>query len=353
MCIAADAPTRATLKTCLETHGLLVNDLGNLDVYIGIQINRNRSTRWIYLSQEDYIWKTLKMFGMEECKPIATPMAEATLPLHGIPLSSTETKQYQRLIGCLLYIMYGTRPDIVYSVIRLLQHAAAPLQCHWLALKRILRYLKGTSGVSLCLGIQNTQNGAPNPDLVGYFDAAHADSTKRRSTAGYLFLLCDSPLSWASKVQRTVALSTTEAEYMAATEAAKECLWICSVAPDLGWNLKKPIRLFGDNQVANALTRNTESHQRTKHIDIRHRFITSLVEDGSLTVSYIPSDQMLADMFTKPLPKSKHELHCQLMGLCYTSELMCMKCSAIFNTNKSLRSHIINGHLQPRGELEF
>ena len=341
MCIAADAITRIALHTCLEQHGLIVNDLGNLDIFIGIHISRDRKLRRIYLSQEEYIWNTLKSFGMEDCKPIATPMAEPSFPLHGSKLNDDEIKLYQRLIGCLLYILHGTRPDLAYSVIRLSQFAAAPMQHHWLALKRLLRYLKVTSSVTLCLGNHDNQS----CDLVGYFDAAHGDSTKRRSTAGYIFLLCGSPISWASKVQRTIALSTTEAEYMAATEAAKECQWICSVTPELGWILRKPIKLYGDNQGANALTRNPESHQRTKHIDIKHRFITSLVTDGSVTVFYVPTDQMLADMFTKPLPKTRYELHCQLIGLCFTSELMCMQCCCLFSNRKGLRAHIMENHL--------
>lgn len=137
---------------------------------------------------------------------------------------------------------------------------------------------------------------------------------------------------------------------MAATEAAKECLWIISVASELGWGIQCPIKLFGDNQGANALTRNPEYHQRTKHIDVRHRFITSLVDDGTISVVYVPSAHMLADMFTKPLPRSHHDLHCQLIRLYFASnsDLVCLKCTAIFNTQKNLHRHIINGHLNKK-----
>ena len=221
---------------------------------------------------------------MEDCKPIATPMADFTFPTHGTKCSDDERKLYQRLIGCLLYIMHGIRPDLAYSIIRLSQYAAAPMQDHWLALKRLLWYLKGISTVTLCLGRHDDQ---PHPsELTGYFDAAHGDYTKRRSTGGYIFLRCGSPILWACKVQRTVAVSTTEAEYTAATESAKECLWICSVAPELGRMLPRLIKLYGDNQGTNSLTCNPELHQRTKHIDIGHRFITSLVTEGSVSVSY-------------------------------------------------------------------
>ena len=364
MCVAATPHKRKSLKACLESHGLLVNDLGNLDIYIGIRIQRDRSKRQIYLSQEEYILKTLKAFGMEDCKPIATPMADAKV-LHGTALDLQETKQYQRLVGCLLYIMHGTRPDIAYPVIRLSQHAAHPNTDQWLALKRVLRYLKGTVSVKLVLGhhddvdnfsldtkLHDPATGIVSfgPELIGYFDAAYADSTNRRSTSGYLFKLFGSLISWSSEVQRTIALSTTEAEFMAATEAIKECLWIISVATELGWGIQRPIKLFGDNQGANALTRNPEYHQRTKHIDVRHRFITSLVEDGTISVIYIPSPSMLADMFTKPLPKAHHDLHCQLIGLSFgsNSDLVCLRCTAIFNSQKNLHRHIINAHLNKK-----
>ena len=113
--------------------------------------------------------------------------------LHGSALNPKETKQYQRLIGCLLYIMHSTRPDIAYPVIRLSQHAAHPTTDQWLALKRILRYLKGTASVKLCLGYQNSDSF--QHELIGFFDAAYADSTNRRSTSGYLFQLFGSPVS--------------------------------------------------------------------------------------------------------------------------------------------------------------
>ena len=353
MCVAATPEKRISLKACLESHGLLVNDLGNLDIYIGIRIQRDRSKRQIYLSQEEYIFKTLKAFGMEDCKPIATPMADAKI-LHGTALDPQETKHYQRLVGCLLYVMHGTRSDIAYPVIRLSQHVAHPTFDQWLALKRILRYLKGTAFVQVCLGHHDnaaeSDNFSFHAELIGFFDAAYADSTNRRSTSGYLFKLFGSPISWSSKVQRTIALSTTEAEFMATTEAAKECLWIISVATQLGWGIQRPIKLFGDNQGANALTRNPEYHQRTKHIDVRHRFITSLVDDGTISVVYIPSAYILADMFTKPLPKTHHELHCQLIGLYFisNSDLVCLKCTAIINSQKNLQRHIINEHLNKK-----
>lgn len=123
--IAADEPTWIALRAYLEEQGLLVNDLGQLDIFIGIHISRDRANRRIYLSQEEYIWKILKAFGMEDCKPIATPMANSTFPTHGTKCTDDEIKLYQRLIGYLLYIMHGTRPNLAYLLfasLSMLQH---------------------------------------------------------------------------------------------------------------------------------------------------------------------------------------------------------------------------------------
>ena len=132
---------------------------------------------------------------------------------------------------------------------------------------------------------------------------------------------------------------------MAATEAAKECIWIQSIVKEMGYPIVTPITLFGDNQGANALTRNPEHHQRTKHIDVRECFITSLVEGGTIEVNYVPTDRMLADIFTKVLPRSKHELHCQLIGLSVHTSHVCAQCEMKFDTQKILHGHIITAHL--------
>lgn len=151
--------------------------------------------------------------------------------------------------------------------------------------------------------------------LHGYFDSAHGDNHDKRSTGGYVFLLYGSLISWQSKVQKVTALSTTEAEYMSATEAGRELVWIRGILQDIGRELNLPTVLYGDNTGSNALARNPEFHQRTKHIELRQRSITSLVERRTVDVAYIPSNAMLADGLTKPLTKDRHELHWEMMGM--------------------------------------
>lgn len=150
--------------------------------------------------------------------------------------------------------------------------------------------------------------------LTGYFDAAHADIKNKRSTCGYLFLWHGSPISGCYKVQKTVALSTTEAEYMAGMEATKEAVWIQGLLEQIGQQLDTCL-LIGENQGSLALANNPVFHQRTKHMEIRARYISDMVNTATISVKYVPTREMLVDEFTKPLPKDIHIEHCNAMGL--------------------------------------
>ena len=250
---------------------------------------------------------------MTECNGIGTPILdidrERIISGHTAPLDEKDHKSYQHIIGSLLYVMHCTRPDLAYTIIRLAQYSAHPERHHWEALKRLLRYVKATRHATLRLG--------PFSDLplVGYFDSAHADGRERRSTEGYVFLFYGSLISWQSKVQRVIALSTTEAEFMAASEAGREVLWIRGLLNDMNRKMDKPTMLYRDNTGTNALAHNPEFHHRTKHIQLRLRFITSLVQDKVVDVTYVPSNAMLADGLTKPLTKDTHALHWETISL--------------------------------------
>lgn len=216
---------------------------------------------------------------MDHCNPIGTPMAESDrdriVSIHSEPLAPERKQKYQQLVGCLLYLVHGSRPDIAYSVIRLSQFSSKPEQHHWDALKKVLRYLKGTKHATLTLGRRS------DTFLEGYFDAAYADNGDKRSTGAYVFLFYGSLVSWSSKVQRIIAISTVEAELVAASEAARETMWIRTIASDIhdGPSPQPTTNLYGDNTGTLALARNPEFHQRTKHIAIRERYISSLVEN--------------------------------------------------------------------------
>ena len=172
---------------------------------------------------------------------------------------------------------------------------------------------------AIVLGAQSAVNS--NNALIGYFDSAHADNGDKRSTCGYLFTLYGGLISWATKVQRTIALSSTEAEYMAGTEATREAVWLKGLLDAIfnskfsSFTLQWPIELRGDKQGALALANNPQFHQRTKHIELRHRFISDMVTEGVIRVAYVPTADMLADSLTKPLKKELHKEHWRRLNL--------------------------------------
>ena len=220
----------------------------------------------------------------------------ALLTKEGVALDEAGTTHYQELLGGLLYVATCTRPDISFAVGKLARHASAPTQAHASAAKGVLKYLKGTSQ----LGLRYAAAGA----LTGYCDADFAGNVDtRRSTTGYAFLLNGAAISWMSKVQPTVAVSTTEAEYIAAAMAAREALWLRTLVRELGGG-STAVPMLCDNQGAIKLMHNPAGTARSKHIDVAHHFVRDRVTGGQLTVEYIPTAKMVADVLTKPLPSA-------------------------------------------------
>ena len=296
-----------------------MKDLGEVHFCLGIQVIRNREQRTIRISQTKYIEDILKRFGMLECKPIGTPLdVNNRLSKDMSPSSAQEMEDmkgvpYQSAVGSLMYAMLGTRPDIAYAVGAVSQYCSNPGRQHWMAVKRIFRYLKGTVNHA----IEYKAGG-----LIGYSDADWAGSLDdRRSTTGYVFLLAGGSVSWSSKKQPTVALSTVEAEYMALSQATKEGIWIrrflseVGIGIGIGATLTDPTVICSDNQGSIALAKNSVYHARTKHIDIRHHFIREKVQDGDVKVVYCETGKMIADALTKGLPKEKHDCFSDRMGL--------------------------------------
>ena len=292
-----------------------MKDLGPAQFILGIQIRRNRVKKVISISQEQYIDNILKRFGMEDCKPIATPLDANTKFSSTMSPSSDkdflEMKEipYQQAIGSLMYAMLGTRPDIAFAVGALSRFSSNPGMHHWQGVKRIFRYLKGTK--AQCLRFQ-----ADKKELVGYCDADWGgDRDDRKSTGGYAFLLAGGAISWSSKKQPTVALSTTEAEYMAVSQGTREAIWLRRLLHELGFGAAGPVRIFNDNLGCVALTRNAVYHARTKHIDIQHHFVREKVECQEVDVRSVGTDGMVADIMTKGLGKPKHVAFSSLLGL--------------------------------------
>ena len=268
---------------------------------LGMEITRNRELRSIKVSQGKYIMDILKRFNMESCNPVTIPMAPGdrltAAEKTEAELAAMENRPYQSLVGSLLYATVCSRPDIAFAVISLTRFMSAPSESHWEAAKRVLRYLRGTQDKGLIYGEIN--------NFLGYCDADWAgDTVSRRSTTGYCFIVNGAAISWSSKLQVTVALSSAEAEYMAAAAAVQEVVYlrrlikVIKVVNDL-----PPTLLLEDNQGCLALIKNPVFQPRTKHIDTKFHFIRQRVEDGEAIVEYCPTKDMIADIFTKPLER--------------------------------------------------
>ena len=207
---------------------------------------------------------------------------------------------YQSAIGSLMYLSVSSRPDITYAVGNSARFSSKPTKEHWTALKRVLHYLKGT----MKHGILYSQKGSG--ECVGYSDADWAgDINDRKSTSGYVFQISGGAITWKSKKQGCVALSTSEAEYIALSSAVQESVWLRRLTSELGSPPKTPTTIFEDNQSAIAMTKNPQFHGRAKHIDIKYHFIREQVNCGNVQLKYCPTGEMTADIFSKALSREQ------------------------------------------------
>jgi hypothetical protein len=217
-------------------------------------------------------------------------------------------KPYREAVGSLMYASVGTRPDITYAVGQVARFNDNPGLPHWHAVEHIFAYLNFTKNWWLVLG------GQPNK-VVGYTDADGMSNEDRHAISGYAFLIDGGAVSWSSKRQELVTLSTTEAEYVAATHAAKEAIWLRAFISQVFKPFNEPMPLLSDSQSAIALAKADNYHARTKHIDIRFHFIRYAVADGKISLSYCPTEDMTADTLTKALPSAKAKHFAAALGL--------------------------------------
>ncbi|OWZ33152.1 hypothetical protein C356_05475 [Cryptococcus neoformans c45] len=250
--------------------------------------------------QSAYINTLLKRFpGFS-----ATIAKHAPLPSRKLEEDDFETPAvltpYQELVGSLLWLTGCTRPDIAFAASFLARYTASPTEEHWQLALRVLSYLSHTQGLGITLG-----GVKPTRTLTCDADWAGCEQTTR-STSGYVTYFCGSPVSWCSKRQRTTASSTMEAEYIAASEATREVIWLRNLLQELYLPQVGPSTLLVDNEAAINLSKNPLLHGKSKHIDIRYHVIRERVELGDLTVEYIPTAQQRADVFTKPLGGPAH-----------------------------------------------
>lgn len=299
------------LREALESR-FKMKYLAEANVILGIKISRDRKKCTISIDQKRYINLVLNRFGMAECNPISTPMDVNTKYSRDMDDDGNKNKEkipYREAIGSLLFAAQVTRPDIIFSVILLSRYCEKPKLAHWTATKRIMRYLKGTIDYKLTYGPSRTET-------IGYCDADYAgDVNDRKSTSGYVFIKNGAALSWQSKKQTVVAQSTAEAEFTSLAFAAKEAMWLKSLRDEILGISNTAYRMYCDNQGAVDLAHNNNHSEKTKHIDVKLKFVHNELEKKTMLLEHIPTDKMLADVLTKSLTKEKHEKCIAGLGL--------------------------------------
>jgi len=249
---------------------------------------------------------------MKDCKGIDTPIQDW---LRGEKEEEDfkEKNLFQQAVGSINFLAVCTRPDISFAVSQISKFMHQPKQSHWIALKRVFRYLKKTKDFKLFFS-EKQQN------VHGYSDASFAnDSFDRKSHSGYVFFKNNGAISWKSKKQSIVALSTMEAEYIALSNALKEALSLQRMEKSFqtknSEEEESPIIIFEDNQSAINTSNNLIRNDRSKHIDVRFHFIREKVANKEVQIKYCQSSNMIADILTKPLGKILFSKHCQSLGL--------------------------------------
>lgn len=291
--ISSDERAKLELIKELESKCKL-SVIGSVNLLLGASVTYQDGI--IRIDQRRYIDDLLQKFKMTDCNPAKTPItkdstdADDTTPFEDPSL-------YKRLVGSLIYAAIYTRPDITYAVGKVSQHFEQPTKQDWYNAKRILRYLKGTRDFTLVYQSSNNQ-------LIGYADSDWAsDKSDRKSTSGFIFMLGTSVISWSSKKQPIVALSSTEAEYISAAFATQEAMHLRQLLHDLDCHQNGPTTLYQDNQSAIVLANDAITTKRSKHIDIRYHYLRDCTQNGTIKCVYLSTNEMLADCLTKPVSR--------------------------------------------------
>ncbi|GAA0147202.1 transmembrane signal receptor [Lithospermum erythrorhizon] len=292
------------LKNTLS-ESFAMNDLGEARKILGIEIVRDRNEKKLYLSQEKYVEKVLRRFGMDKAKVVSISLASHFKFSHPLCPSTNEEKlsmksiPYSSAVGSLMYVMVCTRPDISHAMRVVSRYLSNPERHHWEVVKWVMRYLRGSSNLRLTLGCKKLM-------LVGYTDSDLAGSLDdRKSTSGYMVTFAGGAVAWQSKFQKCVALSTTKAEFIASVEATKELLWLRKYNGT--WSQTRKICLVCDNQSAIHLSKNSPFHSRSKHIDVRYHWIRDALDSKLMELEKIHTYDNGSDMLMKVLSWGKFE----------------------------------------------
>ncbi|CAI5459554.1 unnamed protein product [Closterium sp. Yama58-4] len=308
----ADTAGLAHVKSELQRRHTCT-DLGELTSYLGLRITRDRARRTITLTQSHMVQQVLQRFRFTYSSPQSTPLPTGH-SLSALPSDESvePSGPYPELVGCLMYLMTCTRPDLAYPLSILARYVAPGRHRkeHMDAAKRVLRYLCSTSGMGLVLG------GRDRVVLTGHSDASWADDqATQRSSQGYTFSLGSGSVSWRSTRSSSVLGSSCEAEIYATAMAAQELRWLTYLLTDLGERPRSPPVLYVDNKAAIALCEEHRLEHRTKHIALRYFLARELQQRGQLCIRYVATEANTADVFTKALQPRDHQRFCTLLGL--------------------------------------
>jgi hypothetical protein len=287
-----------------------IKDLGPAHLVLGMRLTRDRAARTIKLDQEQYLTRILEQFGFAQCRTDVTPESKGSLSDRdmlasdglGPPIHPQVTaKNYTAAVGSLMYAANSARPEIAHAVGMASRDNHAPTAESILRVKRIFRYLAGTKQ----LGLIFSRSPTPNLVLTAFSDADWAgDEKDARSTTGVVLKLANAAVCWSSQKQGTVALSSSEAEYVAASEAVRDILWARTLLSDLNQTQQHPTPLFIDNTTAIRMAVDeSNTGGRRKHINVKHHFLRDQIRDSVIKPEWIATAGQQADVMTKPLDR--------------------------------------------------
>jgi hypothetical protein len=294
-----------------------MKDLGEAWHFLGMHITCDRSKKLLIINQSSFLEQILSETQMSDCRPVSTPMVpNISLTKASAPLTPTKVQQfvhmpYTRVVGELNFAMRISCPDIAYAVSTMSKFLSNPGIEHYHQLHHLLCYLRGTTHHSLTFSLSDQ-------GLVGYSDSDFtSDKDDSHSIGGYVYYLFGSPISWHSQKQTVIATSSTEAEYISLSNAAREQIHLSQLLCDFGLDMAliTPTTLYGDNNGSRTLTKNPQFHNRAKHICVCYHFIHNLVSNRTIIIPYVPTHNMIADIFMKSLPRKLFRNHHHSLAL--------------------------------------